>query len=383
MNYFKPIKTMKKLSLLAALAAVLLAGCCNKQQVNVWVANPIEIERTLETVEVPWDRVVEAIPAATPETVIVKDAAGAEIPSQVLFAEDALPLAVIFQATVPASGRSGYVIAAGTPAAYPQQAFGRYVPERKDDYAWENNLTAWRIYGPALRDELVTPGIDYWCKSTGDLVIDTWYKINDYHHDNGQGLDCYKVGPTLGAGASSPFADEKLWLAENWAQWENVENGPIRTTVRLTYQPFVFQDTQLTLTKTISLDANTRFNRVTDLYSGAAAMTIAAGMPMHEGAVAGDGEGWIALTEPASDLQDPAAAGDISIGVVMEGVTSASQVDGHLLIMRRVEDGSALTYHSGAGWSRAGIESPEAWEKIVERQARLVAAPLRVEIEQS
>lgn len=58
------------------------------------------------------------------------------------------------------------------------EAFGRAVPERYDDYAWENNKVAYRLYGPALEtspEKLITPGIDVWVKCTEKLVIDEWY----------------------------------------------------------------------------------------------------------------------------------------------------------------------------------------------------------------
>ncbi len=92
---------------------------------------------------------------------------------------------------------------------------GRTVPERYDDYAWENNKVAYRLYGPALEtspEKLVTPGIDVWVKCTDKLVIDEWYARGNYHHNYGDGMDCYKVGVTLGSGASLPFVDGKFWM---------------------------------------------------------------------------------------------------------------------------------------------------------------------------
>ena len=71
----------------------------------------------------------------------------------------------------------------------------------ENPYAWENNLCAYRLYGPALetsKEKLITPGIDVWVKCTEKLVIDEWYAKGDYHHNYGEGMDCYKVGNTLG-----------------------------------------------------------------------------------------------------------------------------------------------------------------------------------------
>ena len=70
---------------------------------------------------------------------------------------------------------------------------------------------AFRIYGQALVPiDGPSNGIDLWYKRTSDLIIDKWYAndlagIASYHNDNGEGLDDYKVGRTLGAGAMAPY----------------------------------------------------------------------------------------------------------------------------------------------------------------------------------
>ena len=47
----------------------------------------------------------------------------------------------------------------------------------KDDFAWENDKIAFRMYGPALEaDGEVSSGIDVWSKSTPRLVINDWYQ---------------------------------------------------------------------------------------------------------------------------------------------------------------------------------------------------------------
>ena len=56
------------------------------------------------------------------------------------------------------------VFVAGFQAAPAQESakvFGRHVPERKDDFAWENDRIAFRMYGPALEaDGEISSGID-------------------------------------------------------------------------------------------------------------------------------------------------------------------------------------------------------------------------------
>ncbi len=78
-----------------------------------------------------------------------------------------------------------------------------FVPQRKDDFAWENDRIAFRMYGPELqRTELTSSGIDVWVKSVKYPVMSKLYSKGDdyYHHDNGEGFDFYSVGESLGCG---------------------------------------------------------------------------------------------------------------------------------------------------------------------------------------
>ena len=51
----------------------------------------------------------------------------------------------------------------------------RYVPERADDFVFENDLIAGRFYGEALEGNPTSPGLDIWVKLPGKLVADDWY----------------------------------------------------------------------------------------------------------------------------------------------------------------------------------------------------------------
>src|ERR1700676_4219083 len=75
---------------------------------------------------------------------------------------------------------------AAVPAPAPgAKAFVRYVPERMDDIAWENDRIAYRLYGPALeKHEATGSGIDVWVKSTRKMIINEWYRRGDYHADH-------------------------------------------------------------------------------------------------------------------------------------------------------------------------------------------------------
>ena len=97
------------------------------------------------------------------------------------------------------------------------KVFGRYVPERKDDFAWENEYAAFRMYGPALKAENPSNGVDLWLKASPELVVDSFYYREHvlglpYHINYGKGLDCYKVGHTCGAGGLVVLAEDQTWI---------------------------------------------------------------------------------------------------------------------------------------------------------------------------
>ena len=89
----------------------------------------------------------------------------------------------------------------------------RQVPERLDDFAFENDKVAFRFYGPALENSAENNGTDCWLKRVERPVINKWYREHlqgkSYHEDHGEGYDPYHVGGSLGCGGLA------LWQPEN------------------------------------------------------------------------------------------------------------------------------------------------------------------------
>ena len=357
---------------------LLAAGCGPRDGAVVEVANPSGLDRTRESVEVAWSDLRGA--GVTPDNVVVLSPEGGQEPSQVLFDDEGHPAALLFQATVGAGAAAEYTVRRGLREKYEQKAFGRYVPERADDYAWENNLTACRIYGPALKDPR-TQGVDVWVKSTPKLVIDEWFARNDYHHNYGEGMDCYKVGNTLGAGALAPFVDGRVVLTGNYVSQECTANGPIRTEARFVYAPVDAGGRKVTVRRTIRLDADSRFTvqeYVLDGFEGE--LPVAAGLVLHDVKASAEGDGWVAVTEAASDSADPERDGDISLGVILAGGGEVIRADGHALVLGRARAGERITVLSGSGWSRAGVDDAGEWQRMVRERAEAEAAPLKVTV---
>ena len=246
---------MRKIVIL--LIGLVLSSCGSLGEgLYLEVSNTLDFERKGEVVEVEWSKIGRAF--ISPEKVVVLDSNGQQAPSQVLFDDSGNPAKLLFTANVEAGSLAIYNICRGERETYPTQAFGRYVPERLDDYAWENNLTAYRIYGPRLESPQ-TQGVDVWVKSTSKMIIDEWFARNDYHHNYGEGMDCYKVGNTLGGGALAIVEGGKLLLIGNYTKQRCTTNGPIRTSAEFEYAPINVGDKSVTICRKISLDANSPF----------------------------------------------------------------------------------------------------------------------------
>ena len=375
---------MKKTILLLT-SALFFMGCTD-DRIRITIDNSLPFDRPSEAVEIALPVITGNIPDCDPSQVVVTDSRGNEIPSQLIYNGQPDPQSLLFMADVKADETSEYFISKGTPAVYEAKAYGRFVPERMDDYAWENDRVAFRIYGPALiAKDGPSNGIDLWIKRTEKMVIDRWYADylagkNTYHDDNGEGCDCYKVGRTLGAGAMAPFIDDSLWLAINFETWQTLDNGPLRTSFRLTYPPFLVRDVLVTETRTFSIDAGSQLNMVTEEYTGIdMEFTVAAGIVRRE-------EGSSLLFPPEANAiayrLDGGEGGITYVGCVLTTpVAAVKENKDHLLIVTRYTPGTPLVYYTGGGWSKWGFESDNAWTDYISKFSQRISAPLRMTIE--
>ncbi|MBB3187325.1 DUF4861 domain-containing protein [Microbacter margulisiae] len=371
---------MRKLAFL--LSAMLLLASCSKTM-KVTVKNPINIDRSNELVSVPLQNIVQTLNLKGNEQFIILDQNGKQIPYQV----ESDSINVIFPATVKANGTTQYSIHIGKPESFVPKTYGRYVPERKDDFAWENDRIAYRMYGPALADENPSNGVDVWVKSTDSLVINKRYRDDpkgiSYHVDHGQGLDCYKVAHTLGAGGIAPYTNTKLWVQNHYSTWKVLENGPLRTVFTLTYDSVYVGNAYLKETITISLDAGSQLNKGIVTYEGTLPpnFQVATGITLHgnKGVIKSDqNAGYIAYAETAtSDAGVP--EGQDYIGVVVpEQITAVKVQDDHLLAIESYQPQQQFTYYFGAGWSRWGFPSNQAWFDYIKQFTLELKNPLQV-----
>ena len=349
---------------------------CRTVEKCLTVSNSSDTARRDETVEVRLADI--GIKVLDGDNLVIMDAEGRQIPSQI----SADGNSVLFQATVEGNSQEKYICAKGERQDFDTLAYSRYVPERKDDYAYENNLIAGRIYGPALPDPR-TFGPDIWSKRTEKLVINDWFAAGDYHHNHGEGMDCYKVANTLGGGACAPCSGDKIFIGDNWAEHEHLCDGPVRTQAAFKYPEFNVNGVKVRAERSLTLDANTRLIHWTTVFdSEKDSLDVVLGAVLHNVISRKDGDNFISFTEQASDSSDPERDGNISIGIILGKPfkATAGTLDGHAVLKFKVKCGEKIDFWTASGWSQGGVGSPEEWNEYVSGQSKAVHSPLKVKV---
>ncbi|MGV3766285.1 MAG: DUF4861 family protein [Chitinophagaceae bacterium] len=373
---------MKKITLFGA-ACLLLAACSTPGQMKIGLSNPSAFERKAEVVELPWDSVLAKYPKMDTTQLKVTDAVtGKELLYQIEYKGEKSPVNLLVQVDIPASGTTTIALEKGKPAAAAPLTYGRYVPERLDDFAWENDRIAFRMYGKALE---TTPkdnayGVDVWSKRTPALIINKWYKTGDYHKDNGDGLDYYKVGRTLGAGDIAPYTADSIWFPLNYRTWKVLDNGPLRTTFELGYEPWNVNGRTVKAVKRISLDAGSSLNKAAVTYetSDKNPLDVITGITKRPEAggntVTDEAIGLTAYEEPAHGED-----GVIFLATLAAKKAETAEFKQHLATKMQAESGKPLVYYFGAAWNKAGyFSSNEAWANYVRNFYQRSQEPIQI-----
>jgi hypothetical protein len=350
--------------------------------VSITIKNPSAIARNEEIVEIPYAK-LNAI--AGPFKLINKQT-GTEVPYQLAYEGAPQPRLLLVQVSVPAHANVVITAVPGKPAVVPARTYARFVPERKDDFAWENDLVAFRMYGAALENFPAenAHGIDVWTKRTNELVLNRWYKTNDYHHDNGQGLDYYHVGMTLGGGDIAPYLNDSIYFPRNYRTWKVLDSGPLRCTFQLGYEAWQVGNTTVSVVKTISLDASSQLNKMSVQYT----LKQGDSIPVAAGIVKRPAPGSMLLDEKTgiAGYWEPehGADGITGLGLVLPVYRGQMRVtDQHLLAQAKASSKAPFVYYFGAAWNKAGrYTSADQWFAYLHTFAAKLSAPLEVNINQ-
>lgn len=406
------MKTTKSIYSLA-LGLLLAPFSANADNVTVTVANGDGVQRQ-ELVEVPVNDVYAKLGIRQGESFIVKNALGQQVAYQVTYDGK-----LLIDASVRPRGTADFTIMPGTPKPMKTFVAGRQYPERVDDIAWENDRTAYRVYGPALqRTGEKAFGIDVWVKNTPDLEVEKRYatelsnhpKIQElkqagkteeaiemeqettYHFDHGYGLDCYKVGPTLGCGAPALMSGGEMILPYCYKTYKILDNGPLRFTVQLDYNPFtVGDDKNVVEHRIISCDKGSNFCKMTVWYEGLTKpCDMVAGVVIHsedtESVVCG--ENYVLYADPTDNPTKQNF--QIYVGVLFpNGVKATKQMmfdkpsngnSGHGVGVITYQPNEKYTYYFGSAWSKNDVRTLNEWKLRSEESLKSLQTPLKVTI---
>ena len=282
---------------LSILALLMLspALCSAAGQLSITAVNKLQVARSAQTIELTAE---EVAPIGEPdlEKINVTDSTGKELLCQAVdtdFDDFHKPDIVIFQADFGPGETKSFKVSAGKKHLYTRdefKAYGRFVRERFDDFAWENDLIAHRSYGKALitwkGEPLTSSSIDIWSKRVPKLVINDWYMMDHYHNDLGEGFDDYSAGATRGCGGSGIWAGDKLHVPQNFVDSRVLSNGPIRVLFELVYEPFEVNGKRVSEVLRISLDAGSQMDHFQSFYrslDGAKPLSVAVGVKKVKG----------------------------------------------------------------------------------------------------
>lgn len=401
------------------MTALFCFACNDSRTVTVTVTNPLAMERSNEMVEVSMETVTDRLGLADTAQIVVLNADGQQVPYQITYDGK-----VIFPAAIAAGSTATYTIQTGTPEAFDVKACGRCYPERMDDMAWENDLVAFRAYGPALQAKGERGfGYDLFTKyNTTEPMLEAMYakeldketlakiaelkktdpksaaelsRERSYHIDHGYGMDCYAVGPTLGAGVAALMVNDTIIYPWCYKNQEILDNGPLRFTVKLEFTPLTVKgDSTVVETRLITLDAGSHLNKTAVSYSNLKeTLPIVAGIVLHEpdGAVVADAaNGYITYVDPTTGPDN----GKIFMGAAVPAVVKDAKTvlfsekekkernnaDGHVLAVSDYEPGSEYVYYWGFAWDKADIKTADAWNRYMADFAQKVRNPLTVKV---
>lgn len=376
------------LALLAGIAGAASVPQAPAPAATLTAKNPIDLARASETLVVPAGDLQKLLPAKDLRTVQVRDDSGAVLLTQAVdLNDDGTFDELVFQADFTPGQTRTFALTVGErriPRIADFKAYGRFVRERRDDFAWENDRIAHRMYGAALetwaQEPLTSSAVDVWTKRVRRLVINDWYMVDDYHQDNGTGGDFYSAGKTRGCGGNGVWAGGRLYPSANFRNSRVLANGPIRVLFELTYEPWDVAGVKVSEVKRIRLDAGQNLDRFESFYKadgGPAPASHAVGIKKNPGSVSvTNRERGVLRTWEAFKGN----AGSLGCGIIVDPtqVLEFTEADGNYLVSARVPLGQPAVYHAGFGWDRSGdFAGVEDWDRYLEQAARRLRAPIQ------
>lgn len=389
----------KNVFYLGLLVLVTLFSCGIRQKSNtvITIKNSLDMPREFETVEI-FKKDLNLKPEQDFEVMGVMDLVNQTmVVSQLIDLDgDGASDVLLFQPKLEANAQKQFelvVIDSDSKNNLPVNCYSRFVPERTDDYTWENDKVAFRTYGSTAQKMIedgvkggtLSSGIDAWCKKVEYPIINKWYAANDkkqgaYHIDSGEGLDNFHVGPSRGVGGSAVKIDSVYYISKNFTTWKTVSVGPIRTSFVLDYEAWDANGTIITEKKFISLDYGSNLSRFEIHTTGTDILSV--GLTLHDN----KGEttenvngGWISYWEPLDDSEIGTAIVTKQGTMLSSEKYVTTQKDRSNLYAQLQVDNSKVVYYAGFAWKESKqYPTKKDWELYINNFSRKLNNPLKV-----
>jgi len=398
------MEKISKIVILGSLFLVLMSCTSAIEQQTIIVYNDIDLMRESESVTVNKSQLNKDLQKNFNNLVIREASSNEIVPFQYIDKNENDDYeGFIFQPKISPNTSSKYIIERvineNDKSSFETISYARFVPERIDDYAWENDKVAFRTYGPAAEDlvvngkkgGIISRGIDCWLKRVEYPIIDKWYKkyedgTGDYHKDTGEGLDNYHVGVSLGCGGLGTWDGVKLFVSGNFRSHKSLENGAVRTSFELKYNPWNIDGKSISEVKNISLDKGSNLSKYEVNFSEDATDFVV-GLPIqNENAqiTFNKALGWFSVWSPHADSE-------LGLGIVIPSKYILEQFEyhseekdkSHLFIKLKTVD-KKLMYYTGFGWKKSEqFSSKEDWNNYLEAFSLKLNSPIQLTINES
>ena len=361
-------------------------------EITIATVNNLNFARRNETIELT-SQALAALAEKDLNKLHVRDSSGKELVAQSVdtdYDDYHKPDILIFQSDFAPGETKTFTVSAGKKREYTKEdfrAYGRFVRERFDDFAWENDRVAHRTYGKALitwkGEPLTSSAIDIWSKRTAKLVINDWYMVDNYHSDTGEGVDAYSAGPTRGCGGSGIWANGQLFVPKNFVDSRVLTNGPIRVMFELIYEPFDVNGAQVSQVLRVSLDGGSQLNHFETFYrraSGNEPLAVAIGLKKvkDEEKQFNAERGRLTIWEP---MEKNLGMQGLAIVVNPKDVDKLAEDKLNNLLVLKPTNTTPVSYWAGFAWDRAGqITTAKAWDTYVDQFAESRRSPIAITV---
>jgi len=383
---------MKRTKLFYLFTIIIIASCTNDVKTTITITNDLDISRTFETVEIPIKKIKEV--SEFKHYSVIDDKGEIQISQEIDTNENGSIDIVLFQPKLAAKETKKYfVVEAIETDVKDVICYSRFVPERTDDYAWENDKVAFRVYGPTaqkmkedgVEGGTLSSGVDCWLKRVEYPIINKWYKkyadkTGTYHEDTGEGLDNYHVGTSSGCGGIAIKTDSSYAISKNYINYKTITTGPIRTQFSLEYATWNANGRSIKESRIITLDKGNNLSKFKIYLGGTKTVSIGLTLHKNDGIITKNKEdGWISYWETLDDSELGTSVVISPKSIVGFDTYISTKDDVKNQYIEVNVSNNKVTYYTGFGWKKSRqFQSNKEWSTYLTNFSKRIKTPLTV-----